>query len=180
VENYLGFWQRAIAGLPLTVGIPIEKMARLDNKMAGIRKVRMINGQAVMTIARRIVGPGGGTATEGVVEQEQERAVPHVEEFPTLEELRARWAAIQEEKGIAHKTKVRTPNKDGEFYICALGKASIKQKLTDVREYIVGTTRGWTSAARMTDRPAEVVHRIYVGYDGDTPIFFLRWGESKT
>ena len=181
VENYLGFWQRAISGLPLTVGIPIEKMSRLDNKMAGIRKVRMINGQAVMTISRRIVGPGGGTAqgaAEGVP-AEPERAVPHVEEFATLEELKARWIAIQEEKGIAHKTKVRTPNKDGVFYICALGKASIKQKLTDVREYITGCTRGWTSAARMTERPAEIVHRIYVGYNADIPTFFLRWGESK-
>jgi len=51
--------------------------------------------------------------------------------------------------------------------------------VSDVREYITGCTRGWTSSARMADRPAEVVHRIYVGYDGATPTFFLRWGESK-
>jgi hypothetical protein len=176
VENYLSFWKDAIAGLPLPTAIPIDKIDRLDKKMAGVQKVCMINGQAVMTIARNYAGPGGGTG----VAPPPPKPAPHVEEFATLDALKERWAGIQREKGIAHKTNVRTPNVDENgFYKATLGKEAAKQTASDVRDYITGGTRGWTSSARMTDRPAEVVHRIYVGYEGDTPIFFLRWGESK-
>jgi hypothetical protein len=175
VENYLKFWRNAIAGLPPPTDIPIDTN-RFEKKMAGVQKVLLINGQPVITISRNYTGPGGTSAAPPVIP----KTVPTVEEFTTLEELRARWVKIQEEKGITHKTTVRTPNKDeNQFYTCALGKASIKQTTTDVREYICGCTRGWTSSARMADRPAEVVHRIYVGYENTTPIFFLRWGESK-
>jgi len=175
VENYLTFWKDAIAGLPLPTGIPIEKIDRLDKKMAGVQKVSLINGKPVITIARNYMGPGGGTD----VPPAPPKPIPIVEEFTTLDDLRKRWTEVQEEKGIAHKTSVRTPNKDeNNFYICALGKASIKQTTANVREYITGCTRGWTSIARMTERAAEVVHRIYVGYEGDTSTFFLRWGEK--
>jgi hypothetical protein len=61
VENYLGFWRDAIAGLPLPTDIPIERIDRLDKKMAGVQRVRMINGRPVVTVARNFNGPGGGT-----------------------------------------------------------------------------------------------------------------------
>lgn len=178
VENYLGFWRDAIAGLPLPENIPIENIERLDQKMAGVPKVRIVDGKLVMTVSQTYMAPGGGTnvAPPPAVQ----KAIPKVEEFTNLEALKERWNIIQQEKGLTHKTGVRTPNKDeNNFYTCALGKGSIKQTARDVRGYIVGETRGWTSIARMNDRAAVVVHRIYVGYDGDTPTFFLRWGDAK-
>ena len=178
VENYLAFWRDAIAGLPLPENIPIENIDRLDRKMAGVPKVRIVDGKLVITVSQTYMAPGGGTnvAPPPAVQ----KAIPNVEEFTTLEALKERWNIIQQEKALTHKTGVRTPNKDeNNFYTCALGKGSIKQTARDVRAYIVGETRGWTSTARMNDRAAVVVHRIYVGYDGDTPTFFLRWGDAK-
>lgn len=71
VENYLGFWRDAIAGLPLPTDIPIERVSRLDKKMAGVQRVRMINGQAVVTVARNYKGPGGGTGVVPEVRVQQ-------------------------------------------------------------------------------------------------------------
>lgn len=174
VENYLGFWQLAIAGLPLPTDIPIDKIDRLSKKMAGVQRVQMINGQPVMTVARTYMAPGGGTgvAPPPVVE----KAPPNVEAFPTIEAMKTRWNEIQAAEGVA-ATSIRAPNKKDGFYVCAIGKKSEKQTSTAVRNFITPNWAGWGSG--LTEAAAgDLVHRVYAGYEGATVTFFLRWGRK--
>jgi len=98
-----------------------------------------------------------------------------VEEFPSLEDLNKRLQDLDK------KTKIRELRKVGEFYKCSLGKKSDKQKTSDVRKWL--STQGidsWgtglTDALNLDDiHYGENLTRIYAGYDGDTPTFFLRW-----
>lgn len=174
VENYLGFWKNAIAGLPLPTGIPIEKIDRLDKKMSGVQKIRMINGKAVMTIARNFMGPGGGT---GVAPPVVDRPPPTVEEFETLELLKTRWNDILTSEGVTKRKPARAPNEKDGFYTCTIGQKSKKQTTQNVREYINGSWRGWGSG--LTEAlDGELLHRVYVGYQDDTATFFLRWGKK--
>lgn len=177
VENYLGFWRDAIAGLPLPTDIPIDKINRLDKKMAGIQKVRMINGQPVMAITRTYMGPVGST---GVAEAPVvEKPPPNVEEFATIDALKKRWDEIQAAEGAAPTahTTARAPNKKDGFHICAIGKKSEKQLASDVRSYINGSWRGWGSG--LTEAAdGDLVHRVYAGYTGEIVTFFLRWGRK--
>ena len=71
VENYLTFWKDAIAGLPLPTDIPIEKIVRLDKKMAGVQKVRIIDGKPVLTVGRTYAGPGGAAGVTPEVHVKQ-------------------------------------------------------------------------------------------------------------
>ena len=174
VENYLGFWKDAIAGLPLPTGIPIEKIDRLDKKMAGVQTVRLINGKSVMTIARNYMGPSGGT---GVAPPVVEKPPPTVEEFVSLELLKARWNEIQTSEGVTSQTTVRAPNQKNGFFTCAIGHKSEKQTTQGVRAYINGKWRGWGSGLTEASEGA-LIHRVYVGYQGDTATFFLRWGKK--
>jgi hypothetical protein len=181
VENYLGFWRDAIAGLPLPRNIPIERINSMDKKMAGIQKVYISpdDGKPNMVIAPSYMGPGGGTgvAPPPVVE----KPPPNVEEFSTIEAIKARWTEIQAAEGVptTRRTPIRAPNKgkaDG-FYKCAIGKKSDKQTATAVRNFITPNWAGWGSGLTEAN-DGDLVHRVYAGYEGDTPIFFLRWGRK--
>ena len=175
VENYLGFWRDAIAGLPLPTDIPVEKIDRLDKKMAGIQTVRIINGQPIITVRRTYIGPGGGTtvAPAPVVE----KPPPNVEEFPSIDALKARWNQIQRDEGEPSIKSARAPtNKDG-FYVCSIGKSTGKQTTQAVRNFITPNWGGW--GAQLSEaKEGELVGRVYAGYEDTTVTFFLRWGRK--
>ena len=175
VENYLGFWKDAIAGLPLPTGIPIEKIDRLDKKMAGIKTVRVINGKSVMTIARNFMGPGGGSGA--VAPPVVEKPPPNVEEFQSMELLKARWNEIQTSEGVTKRHIARAPNQKDGFFTCAIGQESEKQTTKNVRIYINGNWSGWGSGLTKAEA-GDLIHRVYVGYENDVATFFLRWGKK--
>jgi hypothetical protein len=103
--------------------------------------------------------------------------VVELEEFDTMEGLCARWAEIS-----PGDHKPRKPNVEDGIFICSLGGKSKQCTVAEVKAFCVGT-RGWGSAITDTRRDIEnnvkpngtKVKRVYVGYNGTTPKFFLRY-----
>ena len=107
----------------------------------------------------------------------QHKANVVVEEFPSMDALTARWMGISASLPMCRSDgKPRVPHKDvaTDKFKCSLGDVSAVQTSTDVRAFASRSTVGW--GAGLTNAGAgEIIKRVYVGYDGDVPRFFLRW-----
>ena len=142
--------------------------------MTGIR-VQEVAGVVKVTVNKTITGPSGGGGG-GFIPQKttHENCVVAVEEFSSMVALNKRWVEI-----IGKNENCRTPNRNiaGE-YVCSIGKKSVKQTASEIRAFAKGSTKGWGSGitnAAIGDH----VQRVYVGYEGATPVFFLRWTVKK-
>lgn len=174
VENYIRFWHELCSDsrwTPTLEGIPVS---HVDKKMTGVR-VQEVAGVVKVTVNRTITGPSGGGGG-GFIPQKttHENCVVAVEEFPSMDALNKRWGEI-----IGKTEKCRTPNRNitGE-YVCSIGAKSVKQTASEIRAFAKGSTKGWGSGitnAAIGDH----VQRVYVGYEGATPVFFLRWTVKK-
>ena len=109
----------------------------------------------------------------------QHEANVKLEEFASMDKLISRWTAIAASLPMCKAGRVpNVPQKDatGKFK-CSLGNVSGVQSSADVRAFAGKGTGGW--GAGLTEAVAgELIKRVYAGYDGEVPTFFLRWTYS--
>lgn len=111
------------------------------------------------------------------VERSAHEAVNHLEEFLSMDALRARWAAILTAAGQASVRTPGTPRKKDGMYVCSIGDHSEKQNARDIATKFPegGSVSNWGSGLT-TATVGEYIHRVYAGYEADgTAVFFLRW-----
>lgn len=98
------------------------------------------------------------------------RPIVYLEEFTTQKEMKERWLEIS---GKKLNFQLRTDARGR--YSCALGLKSVVQTAQNIREkrYDIDVHE-WGSGITNAE-PGEYVSRIYVGYENDMPIYFLRW-----
>jgi hypothetical protein len=104
----------------------------------------------------------------------------HLEEFATIDEVRARWSAVLTAAGKPlPKKKLRTPNEKDGVYVCSVGGDSVKQDADTIRQKYSGrSVANWGSAISEAEA-GDYVHRIYAGYNSDgSVVFFLRWAKK--
>uniref|UniRef100_A0A6C0HGX1 Uncharacterized protein n=1 Tax=viral metagenome TaxID=1070528 RepID=A0A6C0HGX1_9ZZZZ len=97
-----------------------------------------------------------------------------IEEFSTHTDLNARIKAL-DPRGTSRK-----PEMSNGYYECSLGKDKKKQDASEVRSWlavqgIVSWGTGLTNYLKPEPHYGKIATRVYTGYDGDTPTFFLRW-----
>jgi hypothetical protein len=188
VTNWLEVWEKLC---PRTgTYIPDREAKTLDGKMAGLKARDASAGGAALSISSKRATPftpadvaaSAASSSNAAAPSPFDAAAParrsnqtcdvELEEFPTMEALCARWSVI-----APGDRAPRTPNqKDGEFH-CSLGGKSKRCSVDEVRAFCVGT-RGWGSGIT-TAEEGEFVKRVYVGYEGDVPTFFLRWTKKE-
>ena len=109
----------------------------------------------------------------------QHEANVKLEEFASMDKLISRWTAIAASLPMCKAGRApNVPQKDatGKFK-CSLGNVSGVQSSADVRAFAGKGTGGW--GAGLTEAVAgELIKRVYAGYDGEVPTFFLRWTYS--
>lgn len=117
-----------------------------------------------------------------------------IEAFASLEELRARWKEIGDDKVPGHGMR-----KSGDKYMCSIGKTSEIQNTSELKKWLDKSgVASWGSA--LTDllgsssnidkmkleqllekkttcknASGEKLVSVKVGYEGDVPTFFLRY-----
>ena len=101
-----------------------------------------------------------------------------IEKFKTMEELLDRWNEIvktQAAKGVKSSGKPRIPRKCATTgkYKCSIGGESGVQSAYDIEKFATGT-KSW-GAGLSGAKPGQLIQRVYAGYKGDAPVFFLRW-----
>lgn len=110
-------------------------------------------------------------------EANRQQAVNHLEEFPSMDALRARWAAILAEAGQENSRSPATPRKKDGMYVCSIGNHSEKQNAREIATKFPegGSVANWGSGLT-TAAVGDYIHRVLVGYEADgTVVFFLRW-----
>jgi hypothetical protein len=105
-------------------------------------------------------------------------SVSHLEEFASMDAIRLHWQGILLAAGKPKGPDPGTPNSKEGVYVCSIGEQSDKQSGEDIRNKFKGPSvanwgSGLTSAAA-----GDYIHRVYVGYDGETAVFFLRWTQK--
>jgi hypothetical protein len=111
------------------------------------------------------------------VERAVHGAVNHMEEFASMEALRARWTAILAQAGQAKGHTPSTPRKKDDVYVCSIGGVSEKQDARDIATKFPegGSVANWGSGITGAV-VGEYVHRVYAGYEANgAVVFFLRW-----
>jgi hypothetical protein len=106
-----------------------------------------------------------------------------IEEFSSLEELRTRWNVICKEANIQNPTVPgKGIHKEGEKFKCAIGKNSHIQNTVELRNWLIksGVASWGSELSNVLNKPnderkGEIINRVYVGYEGDIPTFFLRY-----
>jgi hypothetical protein len=109
--------------------------------------------------------------------REKHKVTSYLEPFPSMEALNRRWKEISPSSYDASPL-TEIDNKTGKIK-CSLGAKGkvqtceeIEAKLTDAGISFWGT--GYKSA-----RVGTFVHRVYIGYNGDTPTYYLRWAKRE-
>jgi len=101
----------------------------------------------------------------------------YMEEFSTKEEMKERWQDILEETDKTKNLIFHALQKDpvsGRF-TCALGSRSIVQTAQSIRDRRYDTgAHEWGSGITNAES-GDLVSRIYVGYENDQAVWFLRW-----
>jgi len=109
-------------------------------------------------------------------EQEQNA---RLEEFQTMEEMRARYAEIKKSHTmcVLPSRAPAEPQKNEEgIYRCSIGGRSEVQSAEAIRTFAVGI-KSWGSGITESKR-GELIFRVYAGYTYSTPTLFLRWTYS--
>ena len=97
--------------------------------------------------------------------------ISHLEEFSNMDDLNKRWKEINSKAN----TKLREPRKENERYICSIGETSKEYTTAMIRERIGGTTMAYWGEGYTGAKEGDIIHRTYAGYEGNIPVFFLRW-----
>lgn len=97
--------------------------------------------------------------------------ISHLEQFSNMDTLNERWNKINPNYNRA----VAEPRKKNNRYICSIGGTSKEYSVDMIRETIGGTSMAYWGAGYTDAEQGAIIHRIYVGYDNDIPVFFLRW-----
>jgi hypothetical protein len=179
-----GYWKNHIdsghkTGPHRTSIKSIEEYEKVFNDPFGINSYRSSgfkkrNGK--VTAEPTMISPKNIDGLEAiplpVLEECKPKNPVYLEEFNSMDELNTRWLQIS----ISNK-KHRSPLKDKttKKYMCALGTKSQVHTVEDIRtrRYDCGTHE-WGSGITNANL-GEYVARVYVGYDGDKEIYFLRW-----
>lgn len=171
VDNYINCWRELCANPDFTpdlAGIPVSK---IDKKMTGVRVFKDASGSH-FSVVHTTVGPsasGGAGTPPPPVKTQHADCVVELEEFASMALLNARWQAL-----TGSTERLRTPNRRDDDYICSIGKKSERQTASGIRGFAKGSAKGWGSG--LTNATiGDLVSRVYVGYEDDVPIFFLRW-----
>lgn len=185
IENYLEVWSK----LGPRDGVIVPKDARsVDRRMAGVgaspapgdnggARLHLHSNRAVPFRPADVGADGFIPAAPPRVNAHDNFEAKPLEEFHTFEELKMRWDEIltAEQPLEFRRNQARTPRRDERgFYKCSVGGESEKQTAEAIRRFAIGS-RSWgigITNAGINER----IHRVYVGYDGDRVIFFLRWG----
>ena len=172
VEHYISCWRELCANpdfIPTLEGIPV---ANITKKMTGVRISKDMSG-VHLHVAPGTVGPsasGGAGSPPPAAKSRHADCIVELEEFASMDLLNVRW------KALSGTTRSRsTPHTDSDgFYICTIGKKSERQTASGIRGFAIGSAKGWGSGLTKADI-GDLVSRVYVGYEGSVPIFFLRW-----
>jgi hypothetical protein len=110
--------------------------------------------------------------TEVVVKKSE--TISNLEEFSSMNELNKRWKIINENGNV-----LRQPNKDEETgkYKCSIGSKSETHDIKEVRDKVGGTSMAYWGEGYTGAKNGDIIHRVYVGYDEDIPVFVLRWAK---
>jgi hypothetical protein len=168
VTNYIKTWR------DLTTSVSEQTAKELRNKMPAVVVGHSADGTTLTASADAptpftSTGASAAAAAAAAPVARHENCVVHVEEFPTMQALNQRWHIIS-----GTTANCRTPNNRDGFYICSIGEKSMKQAATVVRGFISHSTKGWGSGLTEANI-GDLISRVYVGYQDDIPIFFLRW-----
>lgn len=147
------------------------------------------HNQIVDSVNTQAANGGLRTALQAITRAENDvPAVPivgndfvnHLEPFGSMTDLIARLRILFNDPTKTH----RTPRRDTETgkYKCSLsgpGDISGVQTADDIRASFggdIGSARWGGDNAVSRAAVNEKVKRVYVGYEGEVPVFFLRWG----
>jgi len=97
----------------------------------------------------------------------------HLEEFTSMDDLNRQWKIIN-----PNATDLRNPRTEDGRYKCSVGGISKEYTYEMIRERVGGTTMAYWGQGYTSAKEGDIIHRTYVGYKNDTPIFFLRWAEK--
>ena len=102
--------------------------------------------------------------------------VSHLEEFKNMNDLNKRWKEINPKAN----SKLLEPRKKNERYVCSIGETSKEYTDTMIRERVGGTSMAFWGQGYTDAKEGDTIHRTYVGYKENEPIFFLRWAIKGT
>ncbi len=170
VDDYLDHWQEAMRS--------VERMSEAapggNWRNVGVTTDREGKPKQMAGRATPVEPDGPAAAGAG-----GHASVSHLEEFPSMDALRERWAKILAEVGKVVERAPRAPNYDHEekCFKCSVGGKSEKQGAHVIRERFPEGSGVANWGSGITDaEPGEYVQRVYAGYEPDgTVVFFLRW-----
>lgn len=96
--------------------------------------------------------------------------VSHLEEFHNMDRINIRWKEIN-----ANAVTLREPRKTNGRYTCSIGEKSKEYTADMIRERVGGTSMAYWGEGYTSAKNGDIIHRTYVGYDNNNPVFFLRW-----
>lgn len=88
-----------------------------------------------------------------------------------MDSLNKRWKEINP----SANRNLNEPRKKNERYVCSIGETSKEYTDTNIREKVGGTSMAFWGQGYTSAKEGDTIHRTYVGYKGNEPIFFLRW-----
>jgi len=97
----------------------------------------------------------------------------NLEEFTNMEDLNLRWKILKPDA-----KKLRNPLTEQGRYRCSIGDKTEEYTDDEIREKVGGTSMAYWGQGYTSAKEGDIIHRTYVGYKGETPIFFLRWAEK--
>jgi len=97
--------------------------------------------------------------------------VSHLEEFSNMDALNKRWREINPNA----LTNLREPRKENGRYECSIGETSKEYTSSMVRERVSGPSMAYWGEGYTNAKEGDIIHRSYVGYENNIPVFFLRW-----
>jgi hypothetical protein len=117
-------------------------------------------------------------AAGGGPEHAVHESISHLEEFSSMETLRARWHDILGEVEQAYRAP-QTPRQRDGAYVCSIGEDSKKQTARDIRDAVGGTSTAYWGSGLTGAANGQRIHRVYVGYEESGEVkFFLRWTQK--
>lgn len=187
IENYLDVWSKLTA----RSGAVVDGSVRaLHGKMPGVVATTTGNdGDVILHVHPERAFPfRPSDVGESIVDTpfapapstraSNQASECGLEEFPTMDALNARWAELyREKKGMEPSRRLNTPHKKDGIYKCSIGGDSARQTAEAIRRFAVGT-RSWGSGIT-TASTGDLIPRVLVGYEGETPVFFLRWAVKQ-
>lgn len=164
-----------------------DEIRRRCSGMETLARVMALSGERVTTSGdyyAPLYDTDNADAVLGSIRQRGEDLKPrinrngystHLEEFPTLEELNVRLSTLIPSAKPARITK---KNFKSGTYVFALGKRSERLNADKIRREVSHGIKYYGEEIKVADSGG-IAHRIYVGYDDETPVFFLRWAVKE-